>query len=121
MTLYICLINCCSIFQTLKCIRDCSFNSLKRRNDEKVIRHSLWQQSIFFPKCPSLTYFLRIKKARLDFFRSSVYLYTNLEESSFLPGYRTDHSYIFMSLEYGKSRKGLSYWKFKNSLLRDET
>lgn len=61
-----------------------------------------------------------IKKARLDFFLISNNLYTDVDSTSILPGYRTDHSLIYMSLEFGKFKKGLSYWKFNNSLLRDE-
>jgi exonuclease III len=61
-----------------------------------------------------------IKKARLDFFLISDQLYTEVDCTKILPGYRTDHSLIYMCLEFGKFRKGRSYWKFNNSLLRDE-
>ena len=33
-------------------------------------------------------------------------------------GYRTDHSYIFLSVVWDIIEKGYSYWKFNNSLLR---
>ena len=61
-----------------------------------------------------------IKKPRLDFFLISDYLYTDVNSTKILPGYRTDHSLILMSLEFGKFKKGNSYWKFNHSLLRDD-
>lgn len=68
------------------------------------------------------TWFKRnpIKKARLDFFLISDNLYTDLDSSKILPGYRSDHSLIMISLDFGKFQKGRSYWKFINSLLKDE-
>ena len=36
-----------------------------------------------------------------------------------MPGYRTDHSMIFLNIQFGKFKKGNSYWKFNNSLLKD--
>lgn len=46
------------------------------------------------------------QKARLDFFLISNNLYTDVDSTSILPGYRTDHSLIYMSLEFGKFKKG---------------
>ena len=68
------------------------------------------------------TWFRRnpIKKARLDFFLISENLFTDIVETKIVPGYRTDHSMILISLEFGKFKKGTSYWKFNNSLLRDK-
>ena len=60
-----------------------------------------------------------IKKARLDFFLISENLFTEIDNSKILPGYRTDHSMIYISVEFGKFKKGTSYWKFNNSLLKD--
>jgi exonuclease III len=60
-----------------------------------------------------------VKKARLDFFLISSILYTDMEKTSILPGYRSDHSMIFLSISLGKFKKGRSYWKFNNSLLKD--
>lgn len=67
------------------------------------------------------TWFRRnpIKKARLDFFLISERLYTEVVATKILPGYRTDHSMILTSFEFGKFKKGVSYWKFNNSLLKD--
>jgi len=69
------------------------------------------------------TWFRRnpIKKARLDFFLISDTLFTDVVDTKILPGYRTDHSMILITLEFGKFKKGVSYWKFNNSLLKDIT
>ena len=37
-----------------------------------------------------------------------------------LPSYRTDHSQIVLQFDFGKFEKGKSYWKFNNSLLKDQ-
>ena len=34
--------------------------------------------------------------------------------------YRTEHSQIFLKFDFGKFEKGKSYWKFNNSLLKDQ-
>ena len=60
------------------------------------------------------------QKARVDFFLISDQLYTDVNSTKILPGYRTVHYLILMSLEFGKFKKGNSYWKFNNSLLRDD-
>ena len=69
------------------------------------------------------TWFRRnpIKKARLDFFLISDKLFTEVEHTKILPGYRTDHSMICLEIAFGKFKKGVSYWKFNNSLLKDIT
>ena len=60
-----------------------------------------------------------VKKARLDFFLISESLFTEVSDTKILPGYRTDHSLIYTSFEFGKFKKGTSYWKFNNSLLKE--
>lgn len=59
-----------------------------------------------------------IKKARLYFFLISSTLYNDIENTSIAPIYRTDHSMVTLSLKAGKFKKGKSYWKFMNSLLK---
>ena len=59
------------------------------------------------------------KKARLDFFLISNSLIVEVTNCQILPGYRTDHSLIKLQLEFGKFKKGKSYWKMNNSLLKD--
>lgn len=59
------------------------------------------------------------KRARLDFFLISEELFSDIEDSNILPGYRTDHSMILLSFKFNKFNRGRSYWKFNNSLLND--
>ena len=56
-----------------------------------------WRESHLEEK--EFTWFRRnpVKKARLDFFLISENLYTDMEGSKILPGYRTDHSDLFVS------------------------
>lgn len=46
-------------------------------------------------------------------------LLTKVEKTGILPGYRTDHSFVTLTLAIEKIEKGFSYWKFNNSLLKD--
>lgn len=59
------------------------------------------------------------KQARLDFFLISGSLYSKVDDCDILPGYRTDHSMITLTLLLDKCSKGNSYWKFNNTLLKD--
>lgn len=59
------------------------------------------------------------KRARLDFFLISEEYFPDVDEACILPGYRTDHSMVLLSFKFNKLGRGLSYWKFNNSLLRD--
>ena len=44
-----------------------------------------------------------------------------ITDAKILTGYRTDHSSISLQLEFGKFKKGRSYWKMNNSLLKDHS
>ena len=59
------------------------------------------------------------KKGRLDFFLISHDLMTYVNDTKIISGYRTDHSIITLQLDFDKFRKGSSYWKMNNSLLKD--
>lgn len=61
------------------------------------------------------------KRGRLDFFLISENLFSDIEDTSILPGYRSDHSIVLLSLKLNKFEKGHSFWKFNNSLLKDKT
>ena len=61
-----------------------------------------------------------IKKARLDYFLISETLYTDLDNVKIKPGYRTDHSMMYIKFEFDKFIRGKSYWKMNNSLLKDK-
>ena len=49
-----------------------------------------------------------VKQARFDFFLISETLFTDVDEANILPGYKTDHSIILLSLDFGKFQKGHS-------------
>ena len=59
------------------------------------------------------------QKARLDYFLISEILLVQTNSAKVCPGYRTDHSMIFLQLNFGKTERGTTYWKFNNSLLKD--
>jgi exonuclease III len=59
------------------------------------------------------------KQSRLDFFLISQELLNLAQNTDILPGYRTDHSIITLTLSFSDINKGKSYWKFNNSLLKD--
>jgi len=56
--------------------------------------------------------------ARLNFFLISEFFLNFSCEEKILPGYRTDHSLIELSLDFNeKEAKGGTFWKFNNTLL----
>ena len=57
--------------------------------------------------------------SRPDFFLFSKELMSLLESVQIIPGYRTDHSMVKISLNLNKIQTGKGYWKFNNSLLKD--
>lgn len=59
------------------------------------------------------------KKSRLDFFLISESLFVDVQETNIYTGYKTDHSLILLKFDFDKFKKGRSYWKFNNSLLKD--
>ena len=42
-----------------------------------------------------------LKQSRLDFFLISDYVYSYLDHTDIIPGYRTDHSLITLTLKFG--------------------
>ena len=59
------------------------------------------------------------KQARLDFFLVTEDVMTYITESKIIPGYKTDHSAVCLTLSMTNETRGRGYWKFNNSLLRD--
>ena len=55
------------------------------------------------------------KQARLDFYLVSEEIFQHVHDTSINPGYRSDHSGIYLKI---KRRRG--YWKFNNILLKDK-
>ena len=60
-----------------------------------------------------------IQMGRLDFFLVSETLINYSLEENISPGYRSDHSLISMSLQFSKSPRGRTFWKFNSSLLNN--
>ena len=60
------------------------------------------------------------KQAGLDFFLISESLFMEVTDTKILPGYKTDHSLIYIEFKFGKFTPGKSVWKFNNSLLKDQ-
>jgi exonuclease III len=60
------------------------------------------------------------QQSRLDFFLISDLLSSEVHDADILPGYRTDHSIILLSLGKVIERKRFSLWKFNASLLKDK-
>ena len=58
-------------------------------------------------------------QCRLDFFLISSSLCTNTLETDILPGYKTDHSLITLSVSTQSNPRGPSFWKLNTSLLSD--
>ena len=61
------------------------------------------------------------KQARLDYFLISPDMFFFLHDCEIVPGYRTDHSGVLLKLQINfDNEKGHGYWKFNNSLLKDQ-
>ena len=54
---------------------------------------------------------------RLDFFLISQTLINYSSNESILPGYRSDHSIISLTLQFSKIPRTKTFWKFNSSLL----
>ena len=60
------------------------------------------------------------KQARLDFFLTSFDCFLYTSDTYIIPGYRSDHSGILLDLTLNENERGRGYWKFNNSLLKDQ-
>ena len=58
-----------------------------------------------------------IQMGRLDFFLVSESLTYLTQDENIIPGYRSDHSAILISLKFNNTNHSKSFWKFNNSLL----
>lgn len=61
------------------------------------------------------------KQSRLDYFLTSLDLLNCIETTEIKPGYRSDHSIIYMLISLDFKPRGPGLWKFNNSLLQDDT
>lgn len=60
------------------------------------------------------------KMARLDFFQVLPDISNLCPKVDCQFGYRTDHSLVYLEVEFTKNSKGKGYWKFNSSLLHDK-
>ena len=59
------------------------------------------------------------KQGRLDFFLLSHEMFSMVDNTDILPGYRSDHSIPTVTFAKQTPHRGRGYWKFNNSLLKD--
>ena len=60
-----------------------------------------------------------IKQSRIDYFLVSEDIFSLMEYTKIIPGYRTDHSAIVFSFSASPANRGKGHWKFNSQLLRD--
>lgn len=60
------------------------------------------------------------KQARLDFFLTTFESFVYSSGTNVIPGYRSEHSGILLDLDFCINERGRGYWKFNNSLLKDQ-
>ena len=60
-----------------------------------------------------------IQMGRLDFFLISESLINYSLNEKILPGYRSDHSIISLALQFTKTPKSKTFWKFNSTLLNN--
>ena len=56
---------------------------------------------------------------RLDFFLISRGICSHVTQTNIIPGYRTDHSMIIISLSLNSNPRGPGYWKLNTSFLSE--
>ena len=77
------------------------------RNSNQDLKMYTWRQ-----KSP-------LKQSRLDYFLVSDDIHMNTADVRILPGYKTDHSAIVLSVALSTSPRGKGYWKFNAQLLKN--
>ena len=60
-----------------------------------------------------------IKMARLDFFLVSPDIHAKVVVNKICYGYRSDHSFVSLEIEWTEVTRGKGFWKFNSSLLVD--
>lgn len=108
----------------IDCFNYVNINNPKARDTvlSIILEHNLidcWREQNLESR--QYTWFKRnpVKKARLDMFLISSDLFLDIADTCILPGYRSDHSIVILTLKLGEFKAGKSYWKFNNSLLKD--
>ena len=59
------------------------------------------------------------KQSRIDYFLVSEDIFSFMEYTKIIPGYRTGHSAIVFNFSASPANRGKGYWKFNSQLLRD--
>ena len=60
-----------------------------------------------------------LQQSRLDYFLISETLIYLVKDTKIMYGYRSDHSFVSLELEFKKDEKKRNYWKFNSSLLKE--
>jgi hypothetical protein len=60
------------------------------------------------------------KQSRLDFFLINQSTFNFTTETKIISSYRSDHKGIILKLKLLENKRGPGYWKFNNSLLKDD-
>ena len=63
--------------------------------------------------------FNSFKQARLDYFLVSEEIKVDIKDTKIIPGYRSDHAIVTISINKNDFKKDKPFWKFNNSLLKD--
>ena len=61
-----------------------------------------------------------IIQSRIDYFLVSDFIFCRMLDIRIIPGYRTDHSAIFLKFKTSESNRGKGYWKFNSQLLFED-
>ena len=61
------------------------------------------------------------KASRIDFALASSGLDQMIEQSLYIPGVKTDHRALYLCISLNKMERGVGYWKFNTSYLKDST
>ena len=100
------------------------YNNIKAQERVEIMMNELDLTDIWRELNPELKRFTwrrnrPLQQSRLDFFLVSDSLLNGHIDSDILPGYRTDHSIITISLGMKKEDSKFGLWKFNSSLLKD--
>lgn len=86
---------------------------------EELCLADIWRENN--PECRRYTWRkpTPLKQSQLDYFLLSEYLIWFYESTDIVPGYRSDHSMVTLTLKFSICEKAKGFWKFNSSLLKD--
>ena len=104
-------------------------NNQNNKKSHKIINDSIIEyclSDVWHLKNPDIKRFTwhaksNLKKSRLDYFLISDNLVEFVAKTDIVPGYRSDHSFVELSLNFEKKNieRGIGYWKMNTCLLYD--